>query len=319
MIKFFILLIPFLLFGHQSGLSYIDIVQNNAHQLNITYKKPLQDLYADTISINYPSHCLTTQKETQEIRNGFIINRYTMQCSNKGLLGSRIWIEGLLRNDKGVLIHYEGPKLSKKKLLRSHTPFIELKGKSSQIELFESYLHLGIEHILLGYDHLLFVLSLVLLAKSTKKLLFAITAFTLAHSLTLASAMLGLVNMAVGFIEAMIALSILFLARELLSPQITLTKQHLSIISFIFGLLHGFGFSNVLKSIGLPQEELGLSLFAFNVGIELGQLLFITVILTILTLLKRLYKGSLEKLQKVIVYAIGVTAAFWFIERIMLF
>jgi len=319
MLKFFILFIPFMLFGHQSGLSYIDIFENRSHQLNITYKKPLQDLYANSIRINYPSHCFTIQKETQEIVNGFIINRYTMQCSTKGLLGSRIWIEGLLRNDKGLLVHYKGPQLSKKKLLRATTPFIALEGKSSQIELFRSYLLLGIEHILLGYDHLLFVLALVLLAKSTKKLLFAITAFTLAHSLTLASAILGFINIPVGFIEAMIALSILFLARELLISQITLTKKHLAVIAFIFGLLHGFGFSNVLKSIGLPQDELALSLFAFNVGIEIGQLLFIVAVITLLWLLKRLYKGSLEKLQTIIVYAIGITAAFWFIERVMLF
>jgi hydrogenase/urease accessory protein HupE len=319
MIKLFFLFIPLLLFAHQSGLSYIDIYESKNHQLHITYKKPLQDLYSNNITIHYPLSCYTIQKEPQEISNGFIINRSTMQCSDKGVVGSRIWIDGLLRDDKGVLIHYKGAQLTKKSLLRSSSPFISLQGKSSRFDLFRSYLILGIEHILSGYDHLLFVLSLVLLAQSTKRLLFAVTAFTLAHSITLASAILGLVNLPALFVEAMIALSILFLARELLTPQKTLTKQHLSIIAFIFGLLHGFGFSNVLKSIGLPQDELALSLFAFNVGIEIGQLLFIVAVIALLWLLKRLYKGSLEKLQKVIVYAIGITAAFWFIERVVLF
>jgi hydrogenase/urease accessory protein HupE len=320
MFKFLLLFVPLFLYAHQSGLSYINILEDKDKHIDIVYKSPLQDINANKITINYPSRCSIIHKDPQDIQNGFIISRYTMNCQKEGLENARIWIDGLIKQNKGVLIEYKSPKRSKKALLRADTPFIHIDAQSSHLTLFYSYVKLGIHHILSGYDHLLFVLSIMLLARNLKALLLAVTAFTVAHSITLASAMLGILNLPVAFIEAMIALSILFLARELTTPNVdTLTKKHLEIVAFIFGLLHGFGFSNVLKSIGLPQDEIPLSLFAFNVGIEIGQLLFILSAGFAMFLLRQFLKEDLKNMKKIIGYFVGVLAAFWFIQRVLSF
>jgi len=319
-LKILLLLLPLLLFGHQSGLSYIKLVEDSHKEIHITYKKPLADLYANKITINYPSYCITVAQDPQEIDNGYIINRSTMRCGKKGLLDARIWIDGLLRQDKGVLVEYDRGDFSKKVLLRANRPFIHLNQKTSNFKLFIAYVKLGIHHILSGYDHLLFVLCILILAKDLRSLLFAVTSFTLAHSITLASAMLGLINLPVAFIEAMIALSIIFLARELVqSNEMTLTKRHLEYIAFIFGLLHGFGFSNVLKSIGLVKEALALSLFSFNLGIEIGQILFIASVSAAYYMLKTLIKRPFLTNKVYAGYLVGTIASFWFIQRILAF
>jgi hydrogenase/urease accessory protein HupE len=319
-LKILLLLLPLFLYAHQSGLSYIKLVEDSNKNIHITYKKPLSDLYANKITINYPSYCITTAKDPQEIDNGYIINRSTMRCGNKGLEDARIWIDGLLRQDKGVLVEYDKDGFSKKVLLRSNRPFIHLNQKNSTFKLFIAYVELGIHHILSGYDHLLFVLCLLVLAKDLRSLLLAVTSFTLAHSITLASAMLGLVNMPVAFIESMIALSIIFLARELIEKDtMTLTKSHLEYIAFIFGLLHGFGFSNVLKSIGLVKGALALSLFSFNLGIEIGQIMFIVSVSLIYWILKKIFHTQILNNTTLLGYFVGTVASFWFIERVLAF
>ena len=321
MIQFLLpLLLPVWLFAHQSGLSYIKITEDKAHHISVVYKTPLQDLNANPIQINYPHNCFKTEEFPQDIRKGFIIRKYQLQCTQGGLFGKRIWIKGLIKQNRGVLIEYKSPTLTQSRLLRAESPFIKIDAKSSKFALFVSYVKLGIHHILSGYDHLLFVLCLLILAKDLKALFLAVTAFTLAHSITLASAMLGLVNLPVAFIEAMIALSILFLARELVqTQQYTLTKRHLEYVAFIFGLLHGFGFSNVLKSIGLSQDALALSLFSFNVGIEIGQLLFILMVALSYYLVKKLIKRPLLGMKVYVGYFVGILSAFWFIQRVLAF
>jgi len=321
MFKAFLLtFFPLFLFAHQSGLSYIKIDEKSPQEIYITYKKPLQDLYATPIVINYPTHCSRMEEEIEEISNGFIIQRSKLECWEKGLQNSRIWIDGLLRKDKGLIIEYSKNGFSKKSLLRSENPFIYINKKESIFSLFYAYMKLGFSHILSGYDHLLFVFALLLLASNTKALLLAITAFTLSHSITLAFAILGFLTLPVTFVEAMIALSIVFLARELALPKDkTITKKHLSVIAFIFGLLHGFGFSNVLKEIGLPHTDIPLALFSFNIGIEIGQIFFILLILSVLFLLKKLFTISQERIEHFFAYFIGIVAAFWFIQRVFLF
>ncbi len=321
MIQFLLpLLLPIWLFAHQSGLSYIKITEDKAHHISVVYKTPLQDLNANPIEIHYPHECFKTEQFPHDIHKGFIIQKYKLECSSGGLFGKRIWIKGLIKQNRGVLIEYQNPSLKQSRLLRAESPFILIDAKSSKLTLFISYLKLGIHHILSGYDHLLFVLCLLILAKNLKALLFAVTAFTLAHSITLASAMLGVVNLPVAFIEAMIALSILFLARELVqTQQNTLTKKHLEYVAFIFGLLHGFGFSNVLKSIGLADDALALSLFSFNLGIEIGQLLFILAVSLIYYLVKRLIKRPLLEIKVYVGYFVGILSAFWFIQRVLAF
>jgi len=319
--RFFLLLLSLhsALLSHQTGLSYVVIDEKSKDNISILYKKPLSDTRGADIVIRYPKRCLSPLQISNTIENGFILRRYRLHCKEGGLLGSRIWVEGLVLQDRGVLISYKKDDFKATALLRSVTPFMEISKESSQFELFWEYLVLGVSHIWSGFDHLLFVLSLILLSLSLRSLLWSITGFTLAHSITLAAGILGIVNIGVAYIEAMIALSILFLARELLLDGESFTKRHLGIVAFIFGLLHGFGFSNVLRTIGLPQDEIPLSLFSFNLGIEIGQLLFIGVVIIFLTLLKHFSSFPYEKTKRFLAYGVGIVSSYWLIERVLAF
>ncbi len=315
----------FLLLGtylndHQTGLSYVDIKEDEQKRIEIVYKKPLGDSKADDIFIRYPQKCMKITELPQTIVDGFIINKYELWCSKDGLLNSRIWVEGLVSSDRGVLIRYEKDSVVETSLLRATTPFMHINHKSSKLDLLREYIELGVVHIWGGYDHLLFVLGVLLLAANRKKLLYAVTGFTIAHSITLAFGILGIVSVDILYVEAMIALSIVFLARELLTQnEDSFTKKHLGVVAFIFGLLHGFGFSSVLQSIGLPQDEIPLSLFAFNLGIELGQILFILAVYTIYLLFKKYIEKLKISVNSYIAYLMGGVSSYWLIERVISF
>lgn len=189
------------------------------------------------------------------------------------------------------------------------------------------YFRLGVEHILLGYDHLLFLACLLLIARTARRILIVVTGFTLAHSVTLALAALGLVRVPVPPVEAVIALSIVFLATEIArGRRDTITWRHPIAVSTSFGLLHGFGFAAVLAEIGMPQTEVPLALLFFNIGVEVGQLMFIgalaLALLATQTLLGKTRlapRQALATMEKPVAYAVGSLAAFWMIERLWAF
>ena len=306
--------------AHQTGLSYLDIKEDSSNKIDVIYKKPLGDSKANDIYLRYPTKCIKSAEQPQTIFDGFIINKYELWCTKEGLLNSRIWVDGLVSSDRGVLVRYEKDSIVEKSLLRATTPFIHINHESSNLELFVEYINLGIVHIWAGYDHLLFVLGMLLLALNKKKLFYAVTGFTVAHSITLAFGILGIMSVEILYVEAMIALSIVFLARELLvENKNSFTKRYLGIVAFIFGLLHGFGFSSVLRSIGLPQDEIPLSLFAFNLGIEIGQVLFILAIYIGFYMLKRYIENYLDKIKLLTAYFIGSLSFYWLIERVISF
>jgi hypothetical protein len=180
------------------------------------------------------------------------------------------------------------------------------------------YTTLGVEHILSGVDHLLFVLGLLLIVRGPWMLIKTVSAFTLAHSLTLALATLGLIAVPPRPVEASIALSIVFLAAEILHARqgrIGLTHRFPWLIAFAFGLLHGLGFASALSQVGLPTAEIPLALLFFNVGVEIGQLLFVALFLSFAWALRRLEVVWPKRLEPLPAYVIGTLAAFWFIER----
>jgi hydrogenase/urease accessory protein HupE len=182
-----------------------------------------------------------------------------------------------------------------------------------------AYLLLGIEHILTGFDHLSFVLGLLLLVRSRLTLVKTITAFTVAHSLTLAAAALKWVHVNPSVIEALVAFSIVFVALELVRAyrgHFGLTARYPWVIAFTFGLLHGFAFAGSLAQIGLPEHNIPLSLLLFNLGVEIGQLLFVGVVLIVIELLKRLPRPLPDWTSWIPPYAIGGLASFWVIERL---
>lgn len=190
------------------------------------------------------------------------------------------------------------------------------------------YLKLGVEHILLGIDHLLFVLALLLITKGAMRLVKTVTAFTIAHSITLGLATLGFVNVPGAPVEAVIALSIVFVAVEVIRARRGregLTARAPWVVAFTFGLLHGFGFAGALNEIGLPHGHIPLALLFFNLGVEAGQLLFIAAVLTLMRLGNSLLTTDHWSLRRprwaelVPPYAIGSVAMFWVIQRVVLF
>jgi len=193
------------------------------------------------------------------------------------------------------------------------------------VSVARDYLVLGAKHIWEGPDHLLFVAGLLLLARAPRRIFWAITGFTAAHSITLSLAALGVVRLAVEPVEAMIALSILFLAAEIArNDPASFSSRFPIALSFVFGLLHGFGFASALGEIGLPRTELAAGLAFFNIGVELGQLAFIAVIGALIVLIRPLlsrreaYPGAWHESPGLILtgaYCLGIPAAYWFIER----
>jgi hydrogenase/urease accessory protein HupE len=185
-----------------------------------------------------------------------------------------------------------------------------------------SYLVLGVEHILGGIDHLLFVLALLLIVRGGKRIVATVTAFTAAHSLTLVAATLGWVHVPGPPVEAIIALSIVFVATEVVHARqgrSGLTERAPWVVAFSFGLLHGFGFAGALAEVGLPQSAIPLALLTFNIGVEIGQLIFIGAVLSVQALAARFIRSNTDWLPAATAYGIGTIAAFWTIERITSF
>ncbi len=186
--------------------------------------------------------------------------------------------------------------------------------------IFPEFIQLGFEHIWEGLDHLLFVAGLIIIAGTWRRILVTVTGFTIAHSVTLAAASLELVHLPIRAVETVIALSIIFLAVEIVKARkTTLTWRRPLAVSVSFGLLHGFGFAAVLGEVGLPQEGLLTALLAFNIGIELGQVIFAGVLFCVGSLLLRLklLQERAQWLRKIAGYGLGIIASFWLIERLI--
>ena len=185
--------------------------------------------------------------------------------------------------------------------------------------MITAYFRLGIDHILFGFDHLLFVLALLLLVSDRWMLVKTITAFTLAHSITLSGAALGYLSLPQQPVEATITLSIAFVASELILARPNerrLSERSPWIIALAFGLLHGFGFAGALKEIGLPQSDVPLALLAFNLGVEAGQLLFVAAMLIIFSAASAFFSEPIARTRVAAAYLIGSISMIWLISRV---
>jgi hydrogenase/urease accessory protein HupE len=183
------------------------------------------------------------------------------------------------------------------------------------LRILRDYVELGLSHILEGFDHLLFILGLLLLVRGIKRLLATVTAFTLAHSLTLAAASLELVALPSGPIEICIALSVLLLGLEATQGQQTATRRWPWLVAFGFGLLHGLGFASALSEVGLPKHAVALSLLGFNLGVELGQLLVVGLVLLGYRLLKN-HPSATTRIERLATWTLGVCSVFWLLQRV---
>jgi hypothetical protein len=242
----------------------------------------------------------------------------TVRCGSGGLKGT-FAVEGVGKRYSAAIVKIfwlDGQ--STVYTMTKGQPSVELYGSADDRrgrgEIARAYVVLGVEHILSGVDHLLFVIGLLFLVGFRRRLIGTITAFTLAHSLTLACSVFGWITLRSAPVEASIALSIVLVASEALRERDTLARRLPALVSFLFGLVHGLGFAGALKSVGLPQSHLPLALFTFNVGVEIGQLL--TVFAAFLLVRLPVPERWLGRARRPALYAVGIVAAYWSWGRI---
>jgi hydrogenase/urease accessory protein HupE len=269
-----------------------------------------------------PKACQIVVPPRVERLPGAEIRRWTIATGAKGLDGWEVAVHGLQATMVDVLVRIslaDGRVVSR--VLRPDAPSFTFDTREPG-RAVGGYFRLGVEHILLGIDHLLFVLALVLIVRGTRSLVTTITAFTIAHSITLALATLGFVKVPSAPVEAVIALSIVFVAAEIVRArrgEHGLTERAPWLVALTFGLLHGFGFAGALSQAGLPQNDIPLALLLFNLGVEAGQLAFVATVLAIIALVSRFRLPLPRWTQLVPPYAIGSVAMFWVIQRIAVF
>ncbi|WP_009959237.1 HupE/UreJ family protein [Verrucomicrobium spinosum] len=266
-----------------------------------------------------PANVEITSFPRFERLQGAEIKRWGIRSDSQGLEGQQITVHGLQATlvDTLVRIQFSDGRVITR-LLRPDDPSFVIE-KHDTGPAIQEYFVLGVEHILFGIDHLLFVLALVLIVRGVGLLVKTITAFTIAHSITLALATLGVVHVPSAPVEAVIALSIVFVASEVIQfmrGRQGLTAKAPWIVAFTFGLLHGFGFAGALSEVGLPQSDIPLALLLFNVGVEAGQLAFVAAALAAGALAVRIRPALPRWAPLVPPYAIGSIAMFWIIQRI---
>lgn len=317
------LLLPLAGYPHESRPAYLEITETQAGRYEVLWKIPRRGDLVLPLALELPEICADTVPGARYALPAAAVERRIVDCGEAGLPGQQVGVRGLSATIIDVLVRVQllnGE--SQTTLLKPTAPSFEVVESQSNLSVLQAYVSLGIEHILFGVDHLLFVLCLLLLIDRVIPLVKTVTAFTIAHSITLGLAALGLVNFPQPPVEAVIALSILFLATELVKARQgipVLTHRHAWVVAFCFGLLHGFGFAGALNEIGLPQTAVPLALFSFNLGVELGQLMFIAVALVAIRLIVKLQFSWPRWSDQLIHYSVGSVAAFWCIQRVAAF
>lgn len=316
--------------AHELDPGFLDLSRLAGDKWRVFWKVPQSSGQPMSLAAMLPESCTPREASGAPRFDGrTFIWQWVAVCPN-GIADGEIAIRGLemTRTDVLVRIETELGKVLSQRLTSSQTAFIVPQPLGAW-GVFATYVSLGVTHILEGADHLLFVFALLLLIRNWRTLVGAVTSFTVAHSLSLAAATLGWIVVPAPPVEAVIALSIIFLAAEYVRPTVVglgLTERFPWIVSFAFGLLHGLGFARALLDIGLPKGEVPLALFAFNVGVEIGQILFILAVMATVVLFRRLYPALVAAVatrgmpgQRLLGYAIGSVAAFWFVSRVAAF
>ncbi len=309
--------------AHEIRPARLDITELNEGHYLVQWKVPALGDRALAIEPVFDTACNAEDDHEDGFAMGASVRTWSIQCP-EGLAGATITFRNLSTTMIDVLVHVsflDGRHHTG--LVRPNAAVFNVPTRANESSVFRSYLALGVEHILFGWDHLLFVLGLVLLVTNHKRLLWAITGFTIAHSITLALAVLGFVFIDGRPVEAIVALSIVFLGVENIRYRRTgvdsLAIRRPWLVSSAIGLVHGLGFAGALSEYGLPAYAQYLSLIAFNLGVELGQIGFVASLLLAVFALGRLNQKLLMPLQNAAVWLIGVSGAYWLVERTLAF
>jgi hypothetical protein len=307
--------------AHEFSPGYLGFTQIDGDRFDVQWKVSISGGLADSLTPQLPETCRFSGAMHAYVTGDARIQQREITCDTE-LAGQRIAIAGLAGTMTDVLLRIE--YLDGSSYTRVLTPSVAtttVPAAQGLMAVASSYVVLGTQHILGGVDHLLFVLALILLVTNLRRLVITVTAFTLAHSVTLGAATLGYVRLAQAPVEAVIALSILFLASELARQDGTgpggrdLTLRFPWLVAFAFGLLHGFGFAGALAEVGLPANAVPVALLFFNVGVELGQLAFIGAVLSVVWLWRTIRLPAPPVLRASAAYAMGSIAAYWVFDR----
>jgi len=315
--------------AHRLSPAFFGLTEVSPDEYAAQWKVSISGGLADTLSPQMPEGCAVVGPvrlyvlDDRQTPNDVRLQHASVRC-DRPLAGGIFAVAGLESTDTDVLLRidfFDGRSFTHR--LVPERSSVVIPERPGAFDVIGTYAVLGVEHILTGIDHLLFVLALLLLVSGWGRLVATVTAFTIAHSLTLAAATLGFVTVSSAAVESTIALSILFLATELARRNSGtahgggrgLTTRFPWVVAFSFGLLHGFGFASALREVGLPGEAIPLALLFFNVGVEMGQLLFIGVVIGLGFLLKRLRIGLLAGSPRLAAYVIGSVSAFWVFDR----
>lgn len=304
--------------AHEVRPGYLELREQTPTRFSVLWRVPARGDARLRLYARLPDHCRTTGETLGFLARGAHTERWSIECAG-GLVDAVIRIDGLATSLTDVLARVEWADGASQveRLTPDRVAFV-VRAAPQWFEISGAYLALGVEHILTGVDHLLFVLCLLILVDGWRRLVATITAFTVAHSLTLGAATLGLATVAQAPVEAVIALSIVFVAGEIVHGargRPGLTGRAPWAIAFIFGLLHGFGFAGALLQAGLPDNAVPLALLFFNLGVEVGQLAFVALVLVAMQAWRRLPVAAPAWASAAVAYLVGSVAMYWTIER----
>jgi len=309
-----------LAWAHEARPAYLEIKEVAPGQFSMLWRTPVLSGMRMPIILKLPADIKNLQEPTIDQLADSFVERRLVDAGPNGLAGKRIEFVGLQASITDVLVRVEmldGRNWTT--IVRPSQAWFEIAAPQSRLQVAGAFIVQGIRHILFGADHLLFILGLLLIVKDRWMLLKTVTAFTCAHSITLAIATLGYAEAPMVPLNAAIALSILFLGPEIVKSwrgETSFTIRNPWVVAFAFGLLHGFGFASALTSAGLPRHELPLALLSFNVGVEIGQLSFVALIL----LLERSFRVLEIRwplwVEALPGYTVGSLGAFWTLQRL---
>ena len=308
--------------GHEARPAYLEVTEGSAGRYEVLWRTPLLSGQRLPVALALPEETRNIVEPVERVLSDSVVERRVVDFGPSGLAGKRLDFPGLQLTITDVLVRVtqrDGTNWTE--LVKPGQPWIEMRERRGVVAITGAYVSHGMRHILMGFDHLLFVFALMLIVRKGWMLVKTITSFTVAHSITLGLATIGVIHVPAPPVEATIALSILLLATEiarLSRGRPSLTSRFPWGVAFCFGLLHGLGFAGALSEIGLPQGDVPLALLSFNAGVELGQLAFVAAVLAAYSVVKRLLllRPVIQYAQPAAYYAIGTLSAFWFFDRL---
>ena len=308
--------------AHESRPAYLEVTETAPGRYDLVWRTPLLSGSRLPVTLKLPDDVRNVTEPVVRDLSDSLVERRIVEAGEGGLAGKRIEFVGLQATITDVLVRVQLHDRDRTStLVHPSQPWIEIAAARGPVAVATGYLVSGIHHILLGVDHLLFVLGLLLIVKDRWMLVKTISAFTVAHSITLAIATLGYASAPAAPLNAAIALSILFLGPEIVRAwrgETSLTIRHPWAVAFAFGLLHGFGFASGLTTMGLPRAEIPLALLIFNVGVETGQLLFVILILGLERAFRVLEVRWPRVVEALPAYTVGSLGAYWTIQRLVI-